>query len=208
MSNLLIPSFLVSDVSKLLRSLTKNERPWANRSGRLIKMSELLIRSFFRKKKSDSLRKPKSEFPALPLSDLRVYHACRTTAFLVNFVHFNALFQGTQSFAIAFSLKVCFFSVCQHLCLEQISEETWLHNPSSWTCGSWFFLPCFIKIISKQCLYFRRILRQLSHRRRAKSNEWEEGSRSVFNCACAKALGQCSTDHALGLQVSVQLRMR
>ena len=32
-SDLLIPSFLVSDVSESLRSLTKNERPWAIRSG-------------------------------------------------------------------------------------------------------------------------------------------------------------------------------
>ena len=83
MSDSLIPSFLMSDVSELLRSLTKNEwceqiaqvahqkwvtmsnslnfltknyRPWANRSGRsqkisesLVFLSESLIRSFLGK---------------------------------------------------------------------------------------------------------------------------------------------------------------
>ena len=38
-------------MSNSLRSLTKNERPWANRSGRSQKMSESLICSFFRKKR-------------------------------------------------------------------------------------------------------------------------------------------------------------
>ena len=74
MSDSLIPSFLVSDVSESLRSLTKNERceriaqvahqkwatmsdslrslrgnerSWANRSGRSPKMSEWANRSFF-----------------------------------------------------------------------------------------------------------------------------------------------------------------
>ena len=74
MSDLLIQSFLVSDVSKSLRSLTKNERCeriaqvahqkwatmryslrslrgnerlWANRSGRSPKMSEWMNHSFF-----------------------------------------------------------------------------------------------------------------------------------------------------------------
>ena len=40
MSDSLIPSFLVSDVSKLLRLLTKNEWPWAIRSGHSPKMSD------------------------------------------------------------------------------------------------------------------------------------------------------------------------
>ena len=39
MSDSLIPSFLVSDVSESLRSLTKNEQPWAIRSGRSEEMS-------------------------------------------------------------------------------------------------------------------------------------------------------------------------
>ena len=73
MSNSLIPSFLMSDVSESLRvltkmsdvseslrSLAKNERV----SESLVFLSESLIRSFFRKKTSDSLRKPLSEFPA------------------------------------------------------------------------------------------------------------------------------------------------
>ena len=57
MSDSLIPSFLMSEslrsltkmsnVSKLLRSFTKNERPWANRTGRSPKMSEWVNRSFF-----------------------------------------------------------------------------------------------------------------------------------------------------------------
>ena len=101
MSDLLIPSFLVSDVSESLRSLIKNERceripqvthqKWATMSDLLrllTKMSDheriaqgahqkwaneriarflskLLFCSSFRKKMSDSLRKPKSKFPAL-----------------------------------------------------------------------------------------------------------------------------------------------
>ena len=40
MSDLLIPSFLVSDVSESLKSLTKNERPWGIRSGRSEEMSD------------------------------------------------------------------------------------------------------------------------------------------------------------------------
>ena len=73
MSDLLTPSFLVSDVSESLRlltkneqceritqvahqkwatmsnslTLTKNERPWENRSGRSPKMSEWVNHSFF-----------------------------------------------------------------------------------------------------------------------------------------------------------------
>ena len=79
MSNSLIPSFLMSDVSKSLRaltknercepiaqvahqkwatmsdslrSLTKNERPWMNRSGCSPKMSEWANHSFFCKKRA------------------------------------------------------------------------------------------------------------------------------------------------------------
>ena len=37
----------MSDVSKSLRSLTKNEQPWVNRSGRSTKMSKWLNCSFF-----------------------------------------------------------------------------------------------------------------------------------------------------------------
>ena len=88
MSDSLIPSFLVSDVSESLRSLTKNEQPWAICSGHSPKISNheqiaqvahqkwaneqitcfferiahLLI---FLQKTSDSLRKPMSEFPTL-----------------------------------------------------------------------------------------------------------------------------------------------
>ena len=77
MSKSLIPSFLVSDVSESLRLLTKNElceriaqaahQKWAT-------MSEWVNCSFFEQithslifgqKTSDSLGKPKSEFPAL-----------------------------------------------------------------------------------------------------------------------------------------------
>ena len=89
MSKSLIPSFLVSDVSESLRSLTKNERPWAIRSGRSEEMSDHeqitqvahqkwakeWIAHFFKRianslifgqKTSDLLGKPMSEFPALP----------------------------------------------------------------------------------------------------------------------------------------------
>ena len=77
MSDSPIPSFLVSDVSKSLRSLTKNERfawvahqKWANvRIARFFEgIANLLI---FGQKTSDLLRKPMSEFPAL-----QVYTFC------------------------------------------------------------------------------------------------------------------------------------
>ena len=87
-SDSLIPSFLMSHVSKSLRSLTKNEQPWGIRSGRSEEMSyhELFaqvahykwanewITNFleqiahlliFGHKTSNSLGKPMSEFPAL-----------------------------------------------------------------------------------------------------------------------------------------------
>ena len=59
MSDSLIPSFFVGDVSESLKSLTKNER-----------MSELLVffsahSLIFFEKTSNSLRKPMSKFPAL-----------------------------------------------------------------------------------------------------------------------------------------------
>ena len=47
MSDLFIPSFLMSDVSESLSSLTKNEQPWANRSGCSPKKSEWANRLFF-----------------------------------------------------------------------------------------------------------------------------------------------------------------
>ena len=94
MRDLLIPSFLVSDVSESLVSLTKNERceridqvdhqkrttmsesfRWLTKNERmsesLIFFSKSLIRWFFRKKTSDPLRKPLSEFPALILDHWR-----------------------------------------------------------------------------------------------------------------------------------------
>ena len=90
-SESLISSFLVSDVSESLKLLTKNEwceqiaqvahqkwAMWANRSGRSPKMSDVSksLRSLtknapmresliFSQKTSDSLRKPMSKFPAL-----------------------------------------------------------------------------------------------------------------------------------------------
>ena len=91
MSDSLIPSFLVSDVSESLRSLTKNEQPWAICSGYSPKISnhEQIVQAahqkwpneqitcfferiahllIFLQKTSDSLRKPMSEFPALVIS--------------------------------------------------------------------------------------------------------------------------------------------
>ena len=94
MSKSLISSFLVSDVSESLRSLTKNERcewiaqvahqKWAIRSGRSEEMSDHevaqqkwaneWIAQFFERiahslsfgqKTSNLLRKPMSEFPSL-----------------------------------------------------------------------------------------------------------------------------------------------
>ena len=74
MSDSLIPSFLMSNVSESLRSLTKNEQreritqvayqKWANeRTARFFeRISHLLI---LLQKTRDLLRKPMSEFPAL-----------------------------------------------------------------------------------------------------------------------------------------------
>ena len=80
MSDLLIPSFLVSNVRELLSSLTKNEQM----SKWLVFLSELLIRSFFAKP-SDSLRKPMSEFPALNIcyfvQHFRAQKLCRLRCF-------------------------------------------------------------------------------------------------------------------------------
>ena len=56
----------------MLRSLTKNERPWANPLGRSPKMSKWANCSFFRKKLVIYvLRKPMSEFPTLLLSSVQ-----------------------------------------------------------------------------------------------------------------------------------------
>ena len=60
MSESLISSFLVSDVSESLRSLTKNERPWAIRSGRSEEMSDVsesLISLTKNERMSNSLKK-------------------------------------------------------------------------------------------------------------------------------------------------------
>ena len=84
MSDLLIPSFLVSDVSKSLRSRTKNEpceriaqvahQKWANE--RIAHFFERIapLLSFFAIKTSDSLRKPMSEFPALQMPYNKAAH--------------------------------------------------------------------------------------------------------------------------------------
>ena len=61
-------------VSNLLRSLTENERLWANRSGCSPKMSKWAnhfflgncLFAYFLQKTSDLLRKPMSKFPTLP----------------------------------------------------------------------------------------------------------------------------------------------
>ena len=76
MSESLIPSFLVSDVSESFRSLTKNERceqiaqvahqKWANEW--IARFFERIAHSLiFGQKTSDSLGKPMSEFPALKI---------------------------------------------------------------------------------------------------------------------------------------------
>ena len=88
MSQLLISSFLVSDGSESLRSLTKNERPRAIRSSRSEEMSdcdriaqvahqkwanEWIAHSLiFRQKTSDLLGKPMSLFPALEFLHCRI----------------------------------------------------------------------------------------------------------------------------------------
>ena len=58
----------MSDVSESLISLTKNERPWAIRSGRSEEMSDVSESLIFGQKTSDSLRNQMNEFPALPAS--------------------------------------------------------------------------------------------------------------------------------------------
>ena len=61
MSDSHIPSFLMSDVSELLRSLTKNER--------IARFFEQITHSLiFSQKTSDSLRKPTSKFQAMGIS--------------------------------------------------------------------------------------------------------------------------------------------
>ena len=77
MSDLLIPSFLMKDVSKSLRLLTKNEwceqiaqvahHKWAtmSKSLRSLTKSERMRESLFFQKMCDSLRKPMGKFPAL-----------------------------------------------------------------------------------------------------------------------------------------------
>ena len=81
-SHSLISSFLMSNVCKSLRSLTKNEQPWAIRSGHLPKISEWAITSFFEQidhllifshKMSDWLRKPMSKIPTLTFSYTFLY---------------------------------------------------------------------------------------------------------------------------------------
>ena len=74
MNDSLIPSFLMSNVSESLRSLTKNEwckqiaqvahQKWANEQ--IAHFFEQIAHSLiFLQKTSDLLRKPMSEFPAL-----------------------------------------------------------------------------------------------------------------------------------------------
>ena len=56
----------MSDVSKSLRSLTKNEQPWAIRSDRSEEMSDHeQIAQVAHQKTSNSLNNQMSEFPAL-----------------------------------------------------------------------------------------------------------------------------------------------
>ena len=61
MSDSLIPSLLMSNVSELLRSLTKNER--CERIANFYEQIVYLL--FFSQKTSDSLTKPMNKFPAL-----------------------------------------------------------------------------------------------------------------------------------------------
>ena len=68
-------------MSDSLRSLTQNERPWANHSGRSQKIACLLI---FSQTTSDSLRKPMSKFPALVQgrAALSVYSVVKSTIYM------------------------------------------------------------------------------------------------------------------------------
>ena len=81
-SDSLIPSFLVSDVSESLRLLTKNEQceqiaqvthqKWANE--RIARFFERITHSLiFSKNTNDALRKPMSEFPALEKWCMNIY---------------------------------------------------------------------------------------------------------------------------------------
>ena len=73
-SDLLIPSFLKSDVSKLLKSLLTKERLWANRSGCSPKWAnEWIAHSLIiSQKMSDLLRKPMKNFQTLQV-ELTIY---------------------------------------------------------------------------------------------------------------------------------------
>ena len=86
-----------------LRSLTKNKRPWVNRSGPSTNMSERANRSFFwancsfahlLPKMSDSLRKLMSEIPALvdaPLSRSTLIITSKCQKWLLLFLEHNDL---------------------------------------------------------------------------------------------------------------------
>ena len=139
MSESLIPSFLVSDVSELLRLLTKNERceqipqvahqKWANEW--IARFFERIAHSLiFGQKTSDLLGKPMSEFPALVLHRSIWKKQFNSTVFYKSTEakqiarHENckkfAPQIDTTTFALA-SVPACFFYVC----IRQLSLVPW-----------------------------------------------------------------------------------
>ena len=78
MSDLLIPSFLMSDVSESLSLLTKNERPWAICSPKMSEWANHLFFQqiahllFFLQTTSNLLRKLMSEFPTMQKTKERI----------------------------------------------------------------------------------------------------------------------------------------
>ena len=107
MSESLISSFLVSDVSESLIWLTKNERPWAIRSGcaeEMSDVSESLISLIFGQKTSNMLGNQKREFPA-QVSIQSVHAVIGPNSCYVTFFHERDHVQKTQRILVDIEWK-------------------------------------------------------------------------------------------------------
>ena len=150
MSDSLIPSFLVSDVSKSLRSLTKNERceriaqvthqNWATMSEllRLLRGNERsrANRLGCSQKTSNSLGKPMSEFPVLE-KKLKL-----SVARIPNFVQTSGFFNAIESNLSIF------------LCIV-IQKQKIIHSKSKYKCHQIAVLFMWINSISSVLLIYQ-----------------------------------------------------
>ena len=162
MSDSLIPSFLMSNVSEslrsltkneqceriaqvthqkwvtmsdLLRSLTKNERPWANRSGCSPKMSKW-VNSSFLERIAHSLRKPMSVFPALLVCSCTIAHAWKNIYLrtFISSVGKNINFEKSSVLLLQFYFQYLF--ALQKLLLKYVRD---IHTDSQfpWAVLMW-----------------------------------------------------------------------